>query len=345
MVRDLAVAGHVLEARDLIGEDEGEQIVGLHALELGRHLLAAAETQHAQGTPRVPAETRREQGRVEQGLHEHVARGRRAQEVEHVIEGEAVGRAEGDHDRVLGRRRLQLHVEAPAEALAQGEAEGAVDAATEGRVQDQVHPARLVEEALEDERLARGHRAEGRHHARHVLGELPCGPFRQADDHLRDAGRRPVHAPVLDEGGHLFAHPRHRPGQLVGARRCLADPERDGGRCAARVLDPHLAPLHAQNAIGRVAELEDVARHALDGEVLVERADARADGLEHHLVVGVVRDGAARGDGGDARAAPPADAPVHRVVMDHAPRLPRWVVKPSASMRTTASKSSRPRFR
>jgi hypothetical protein len=43
----------------------------------------------------------------------------------------------------------QLEVEALAELLAQREAPGAVDAAAEGRVQHELHAARLVEEALE----------------------------------------------------------------------------------------------------------------------------------------------------------------------------------------------------
>ena len=38
-----------------------------------------------------------------------------------------------------------------AEALAQGEAEGAVDAASIRAVQDELHAAALVEEALEDD--------------------------------------------------------------------------------------------------------------------------------------------------------------------------------------------------
>ena len=38
------------------------------------------------------------------------------------------------------------------------------------------------------------------------------------------------------------------------------------------ILHPHRAALHPQDAIGFVAELEDVATHALDGEILVHRA-------------------------------------------------------------------------
>ena len=75
-----------------------------------------------------------------------------------------------------------------------------------------------------------------------------------------------------------------------------------------RALDPHDPPRG-------VAEQEDVAGHALDGEVLVERADRRL--LRHldHGVAGVVRDGAAAGDGGQARAAPRLDDAVDAVAV------------------------------
>ena len=62
-------------------------------------------------------------------------------------------RGQRQHDGVLGRRRLQLEVERAAEALAQCQSPGAIDATAEGRVNDQLHAAGFVEEALEDDRL------------------------------------------------------------------------------------------------------------------------------------------------------------------------------------------------
>ena len=56
----------------------------------------------------------------------------------------------------------------------------------------------------------------------------------------------------------------------------------------------------------RVAELKDVAGLALDGEVLVERADERVVRLEDDAVVGDLGDGAARGLREQPRAAPAA---------------------------------------
>ena len=69
-------------------------------------------------------------------------------------------RAEREHQRILGGRRLQLEVELTAEALAQRQAPRLVDAAAERRVQHQLHAAGLVEEPLEHERVLRRDDAE-----------------------------------------------------------------------------------------------------------------------------------------------------------------------------------------
>ena len=92
-----------------------------------------------------------------------------------------------------------------------------------------------------------------------------------------------------------------------------------------RVLDPHHAALDAQDAIAPVAELEDVAGEALDGEILVHGADDVALGLEQDLIVGVVGDGAAGGERRQPRAAPAAQHAVDGVVVDEraAPAAPR----------------------
>src|SRR5436189_143790 len=83
---------------------------------------------------------------------------------------------------------------------------------------------------------------------------------------------------------------------------------------AVRVHDPHLARLDLANEIGGVAELEDVARHALDREVLVERADERVGGLEHHPVVADVGDGPSRRYRRESGAATGPQPAVHPVI-------------------------------
>ncbi len=83
-----------------------------------------------------------------------------------------------------------------------------------------------------------------------------------------------------------------------------------------RVLDPDRALLHAQDAIGGVAELEHIALQALDGEVFVDRADGLRLRLEQHRVVGRVGYRAAGGERRQTRAAPAAHFAVDGVVVD-----------------------------
>ena len=94
----------------------------------GGDALAVARALEQQRALRVPAPARAEHRRGEQRLHQQVARRRRVQVVEDLLEREAVLRPEREDDRLLVGRRLQLEAEADAEALAQREAPGAVDA-------------------------------------------------------------------------------------------------------------------------------------------------------------------------------------------------------------------------
>src|SRR5439155_8760858 len=101
--------------------------------------------------------------------------------------------------------------------------------------------------------------------------------------------------------------------QLARARRRLAEPERDRRRRAAGVLDVYAPGPDAPDAPGAVAEEEDVARHALDGEVLVDGADLQSLRLLHHLVVGSVGNGASARDRGEPGAAARTEAAMHAV--------------------------------
>ncbi len=228
-----------------------------------------------------------------------------------------MGLAERENNGVLGHRGLEFEVELAAEALAESEAPGAVDAAAERAVHDQLLAAGLVEETLQHQRVL------GRQHAEHALGggqivgELACGTVveMQLAHQPLDRRRQRVRVDMGKTRVEPGAQPCHRRRQFVGARRRLADPERDVGRRTTRVLDPHLAALDLEHAVGGVAELEDVAGHRLDREVLVDRADEGAGRLQHHPVVGVVGDGAAGGERGQARALAPAQPAVDRIAV------------------------------
>ncbi len=81
------------------------------------------------------------------------------------------------------------------------------------------------------------------------------------------------------------------------------------------VFHPHLAGIDALDAVRRVPELEHVAGQALDREVFVHGADRNALRLEQHRIVGIVGDGAARGDGGELATAPATHGAAHGVAV------------------------------
>ena len=119
MVRNFAIARHVLETRHLIGKAEAEQVVGLHALKRGRYLLATAEPDDRECPCRVPSPARLKHRGVKQGLHQHIANVLGAQEPEDIFQREAMRRPERQNDRVFGGGGLELDIEASAEALAE----------------------------------------------------------------------------------------------------------------------------------------------------------------------------------------------------------------------------------
>ncbi len=148
---DLDVADDGLEAGGGLREDAGEEVFGAGALDLRGDAFALGHAQQLQAAAGGPAPAVLEDGRGDGGLFEQLFGGVFGEEVEDVGEGEAVLLGEGDVDAVVGGGGLQLEVEAAAEALAQGEAPGLVEAAAEGRVEDELHAAALVEEALGDD--------------------------------------------------------------------------------------------------------------------------------------------------------------------------------------------------
>src|SRR5204863_6036933 len=98
---------------------------------------------------RIPAPARREDRRIEQRLHENIPHAVAVQIARDVFEREAVRLPEREYDRVLDRRGLQLEVELTTKALPQRQTPGAIDAVAERRMDDELHAAGSIEEALE----------------------------------------------------------------------------------------------------------------------------------------------------------------------------------------------------
>ena len=151
MVGNLDVADDGLEAGSGLGKDGGHEVFGAGALDLRGDAFALGEAQQLEAAAGGPAPAVLEDGRRDRGLLEQFLGGVFGEEVEDVAEREAVLFGEGDVDAVVGGRGLQLEVEAAAEAFAQRESPGLIDAAAEGSVQDELHAAAVVEEALGDD--------------------------------------------------------------------------------------------------------------------------------------------------------------------------------------------------
>ena len=249
------------------------------------------------------------------------------QEMEDVSQRKAVLLGQGDVQAVVGGGSLQFKIEAAAEALAQRQAPGFVDATAEGRVDDQLHSAALVEKSLRDDGVLSGNISQHRASLQDVLdrllgaGIVQPALFFQPGDSLRHCGlalRDSNWENVVQAIADFLSQVGNMGGKLLGSRRSLAPPEGDGGRSAMSIFDQHTARLafHAADAPGGVAEQHDVAGHALDGEVFVQRAHDNSVRFGHHREQCGLRDGAAAGDGGQPAAAPRPQFAVHAVAMD-----------------------------
>ena len=173
---------------------------------------------------------------------------------------------------------------------------------------DDVRVAGLVEEAFDDDAFRRGQSVKGSAGGAEVFGQLLCCRERQrrvGGEAFGDIGNRAVLQCLV----HLRTKPRNRRGQFIAAPRGLAEPERYGRRQAARILHEDLAGMHLENPIGGIAELKDVARHALESEVFVQRADEQFAGQHHHVMVELIGYGTAVGDRRKA-SPPPRPQPV-----------------------------------
>src|SRR5271166_3332197 len=172
MIRNLDVADDILLAGGDVREDRREKVVAADALNLWRNFLAALEAQQRQRAVRVPAPARGEDWRRQRSLLQNLLYRLGLQVVEDVAEREAVLLGQRDVQPIVRCSGLQLKVEGAAETLAQRQSPGLVHAATKRRVDDELHSAALVEEALGDDRLLRRHFAQHRAPSDDVLDQL-----------------------------------------------------------------------------------------------------------------------------------------------------------------------------
>ncbi len=208
----------------------------------------------------------------------------------------------------------------------------------------ELHAAGLVEEALEQDGVEcrQGTERRARPAARYsTIWKAASGERSTVSVNQSTAAPGCVPESLLD----LLAQARDGLRKLVAAPGRLAEPERNRGRLTVRILDAHRAALDPQDSIGGVAQLEHVALQALDGEVLVHRADELRLGLEHDAVVGVVRNRAARSDRREAAAAPRTQHLVDGVAMNERALPSAARAEPLGQHRDTLVESTRARSR
>ena len=236
------------------GKHRGQQIVGLHALDRAaapscRRGSAAAR---ASGW-RPTASACRTSATSSTACSSTSCTRRRAQEPEHIAERKAVLLGQRDVDAVVGRRRLQLEVERPAEALAQRQAPGPLMRPPNGAWMTSCMPppsskkrsAMTRGRASARRRARRGRRRCSRRPARRRSESRPQSLLQPRDGSSAAAGRRCPASSGRASGARSLDRLRApRPTccrQLDRARRRLAAPERNRRRRAVRVLDEHAA--------------------------------------------------------------------------------------------------------
>ncbi len=293
----------------------GQQVVGLHPLDVDRSPLAPAGTGHHQGAGQVPPPAGRQHRVEEDGLGQHVGRRAARQHLGDLGQREAVLGPEGEHDGVVVRGRLELEVEGDAEPLAEGQAERPVDPTAIGGVHDELGALALVEDPFDDDAFPGGEGPEGGEPGAQV-GDHLIGHLLRHARFLPDQGSRPFAVALGQQRFELGPERAHLIGELGGACRCLAQPEGDGRREVAGVVDAHRTRLHLDHAPRVGAQQEDVAGGGLDGEVLVHGSHGDAVGVEHHPVVTRFGDGTATGQRGQPCPAPGPEAAVDGVVME-----------------------------
>ena len=86
-----------------------------------------------------------------------------------------MGGRQRENDVVFGRGGLKLEVELAAEAFPKGEAPGAIDAASVGRMDHELHAARLIEKSFQNDGFESGQGRQRGARCRQVVHDLSCG--------------------------------------------------------------------------------------------------------------------------------------------------------------------------
>ena len=169
--------------------------------------------------------------------------------------------AKRHHDALIRCCSLQFEIEGRAESLSQRKSPGLVDPSPERSMQNELHTAALIEEALRDYGCLSGDGAEDRAALRDICNRLFGAPPIQPAVVLE-----PQHGIFRRELADPFPDHADVGRQFESSRRRFSAPERNRWRRAMRVFHADPAGLDAANLPGGVSEQHDVAGQTLDGE-------------------------------------------------------------------------------
>src|SRR6516162_4597192 len=155
MRRNLPVAVDVFQAGELVWKDCSQQVFRFHALQRRRNLASSALAWQREGTGGVPSPADRKHRCVKQRLRQKIAHCFAIKVTEDLIKRKGVLCAQREHNRVVGRRCLQLKIKGTTEPFAQGQSPSSIHPNAEWGVDHQLHSSRLIKEALHNKSLLR----------------------------------------------------------------------------------------------------------------------------------------------------------------------------------------------
>src|SRR5207237_607328 len=137
-----------------------EKILRFHSLKRRGEFRSATKTRHGKRARCVPTPADREHRRIEQCLNEKIPHGFRIQITKNFVQREGMLSPERDDNRIVGGRGLEFEIKRSTKTFPQRQPPRAIDPIPEGRMQNELHPARFIEETLHHERLLRWNRPE-----------------------------------------------------------------------------------------------------------------------------------------------------------------------------------------
>ena len=156
----------------LFRENRRQHVVRLHALDGRCNSLPASESEQGQRPGQRPAPTRGKRRCGQNGLDQRVSHVPGFAELKDIFQREGMLRRQRNIDAVVVCGSLKFQIEAAAEPFAQSQSPGAVDRCSQRGVDDELHAAAFIKEALCDDTVQRRNRTQYTLSFRNIFARL-----------------------------------------------------------------------------------------------------------------------------------------------------------------------------